>query len=84
MVWLDEWDAVRFVGRSHRTLRDWRARGLVKHGKRGKRWVYDKDSLRSAARLARARQVSQLKRGEQPKKAWPHWDSDPRVDPVLF
>lgn len=84
MVWLSEWDAVRFVGRSRRTLRDWRSRGIVQCGKRGKHWVYEKDSLRVASRVTRERRVSMLKKGEQPKRAWPHWDSDPLVDPTLF
>lgn len=51
-VWLDEWDAQRYVGRSDRTLRRWRNDGLVRVGKRQGKWVYEKASLKIARKEA--------------------------------
>lgn len=55
MVWLDRWDAERYVGRSSYTLHRWRKQGLVKVGKRRGEWYFDKDSLRAAKKEARRR-----------------------------
>lgn len=55
VVWLDTWDAQRFVGRSPRTLERWRKAGIVKVGKRRGQWYYDKDSLRDAKKEAKRR-----------------------------
>ncbi|MEU2002044.1 helix-turn-helix domain-containing protein [Rhodococcus sp. NPDC019627] len=57
MVWLDIWDAQRFVGRSPDTLHRWRKAGLVKVGKRRGQWYFDKDSLRAAKKEARRRML---------------------------
>uniref|UniRef100_UPI003FA72904 MerR family transcriptional regulator n=1 Tax=Rhodococcus sp. H36-A4 TaxID=3004353 RepID=UPI003FA72904 len=55
-VWLDRFDAERYVGRSQRTLREWSRQGLVRTGRRRDgRVVYDRSSLRVAKRTAAAR-----------------------------
>ncbi|WP_442972480.1 helix-turn-helix domain-containing protein [Rhodococcus sp. BH5] len=56
MVWLDEWDAQRFIKRSPRTLRRWRTNKQVRAVNRGGKWFYDKDSLRQARKDAVVRQ----------------------------
>ncbi|MBT2266427.1 helix-turn-helix domain-containing protein [Rhodococcus erythropolis] len=60
-VWLDVWDATRYVNRSTKTLHRWRKEGLVKVGRGGGRWYFDKDSLRAARMLCERKQMgSQL------------------------
>lgn len=45
MSWVDEWDARRLVDRSERTLRLWRAQGLVRAVRRADGWWYEARSL---------------------------------------
>ena len=56
-VWLDVWDACRYVNRSPKTLQRWRLAGLVRVGRRGDQLFYDKQSLMSVRRRLDERQV---------------------------
>lgn len=46
-IWLTEWEAAEYVGRSRLTIRDWRVRGHVQARKRKQTWEFDRDSLRN-------------------------------------
>ena len=48
VVWLNEYEAAKYVNRSRFTLRDWRLKGLVIAKRKGELWWFDQDSLRKA------------------------------------
>lgn len=56
VVWLNVYDAQRYIGRSPRTLHRWRTTGIVKVGKAKGEWYWDKDSLKVARKEAKRRQ----------------------------
>ncbi|AYR03238.1 helix-turn-helix DNA binding protein [Gordonia phage Octobien14] len=47
-MWLDEDSAVKYVGRSRRTLRWWYQMGIVQRRKHRERWQYDSLTLDAA------------------------------------
>jgi hypothetical protein len=57
-LWLIEPDASRFIGRSGRTIRNWRRMGLVECKKYRGNWAYEKDSLRWARDESRRRMMA--------------------------
>ncbi|MFC9761670.1 hypothetical protein [Rhodococcus jostii] len=52
MPWLNEFEAIRYVARTDRTLRNWRTKGWVTAIKRDSGWWYDRESLRRARGIA--------------------------------
>lgn len=64
--WIDTETAVRYTGRSERTLQRWRIRGLVKAGKRHGQRVYARRSLEVAMLVADKRQATSRFDGSKP------------------
>lgn len=64
--WLGEVEAARFIGRSRRSLRNWRAANLIPARRRGGQWVYLPADLTAARDTADQRMRHGLSTASKP------------------
>lgn len=64
--WMGEVEAARFIGRSRRSLRNWRSNGLIPARRRGGEWVYLAADLTAARDKADQRMRHGLSTASKP------------------
>lgn len=85
VIWLNEFEAAKYVNRSRYTLRDWRISGIVIAKRRGELWWFDRQSLEHALATMRRnythrRIVPGTGRGRfRPVGLIPLWEDDGAV-----